>query len=193
MRALLYVLQAGAVIPAALISGIRSDLPGQIIAQVTQNVYDSPTGRVLLIPQGARLIGEYDSEVVAGQSRVLLAWDRLILPGGRSIRLDRQLGADASGYAGLEDRVDNHWGKMLRAALISSLLGVGGEVVSGGDSELVRALRGGVQDGTNEAGRRVVERELSVPPTLTIRPGFDFRVMVTRDIVLEPIETGGPQ
>ena len=179
----LYVLQAGAVIPAALISGIRSDL----------NVYDSPTGRVLLIPQGARLIGEYDSEVVAGQSRVLLAWDRLILPGGRSIRLDRQLGADASGYAGLEDRVDNHWGKMFRAALISSLLGVGGEVVSGGDSELVRALRSGVQDGTNEAGRRVVERELSVPPTLTIRPGFDFRVMVTRDIVLEPIETGGPQ
>ncbi|WP_447763342.1 TrbI/VirB10 family protein [Sphingopyxis panaciterrae] len=185
-----FILQAGAVIPAALITGIRSDLPGQISAQVTQNVFDSPTGRILLIPQGARLVGEYDSEVVAGQSRVLLAWDRLILPGGRSIRLDRQPGSDASGMAGLEDRVDNHWGRMLRAALISSLLGVGTEFASSRDSELVRALRAGVQDGTNEASRRVVERELSVPPTLTIRPGFAFRVIVTRDLLLEPIETG---
>lgn len=185
-----FILQAGAVIPAALITGIRSDLPGQISAQVTQNVFDSPTGRILLIPQGARLVGEYDSEVVAGQSRVLLAWDRLILPGGRSIRLDRQPGADASGMAGLEDKVDNHWGRMLRAALISSLLGVGTELVSGGDGDLVRALRAGVQDGTNEAARRVVERELSVPPTLTIRPGFAFRVIVTRDLILEPVDIG---
>lgn len=185
-----YILQAGAVIPAALITGIRSDLPGQISAQVTQNIYDSPTGRFLLIPQGARLVGDYDSEVVAGQSRVLLAWDRLILPGGRSIRLDRQPAGDAAGMAGLEDKVDNHWGRMLRAALISSLLGVGAEFGAGGDSELVRALRKGAQDGTNEAGRRVVERELSVPPTLTVRPGFAFRVIVTRDLLLEPIERG---
>ncbi|MBE1529860.1 type IV secretion system protein VirB10 [Sphingopyxis sp. OAS728] len=188
-----YVLQAGAVIPAALITGIRSDLPGQISAQVTQNVFDSPTGRVLLVPQGSRLVGDYDSEVIAGQSRVLLAWERLILPGGRSIRLDRQPGADASGMAGLEDKVDNHWGRMLRAALISSLLGVGTEFASSGDSELVRALRSGAQDGTNEAGRRVVERELSVAPTLTIRPGFAFRVIVTRDLVLEPIDSGARQ
>lgn len=188
-----FILQAGAVIPAALITGIRSDLPGQISAQVTQNVFDSPTGRVLLIPQGARLVGEYDSEIVAGQSRVLLAWDRLILPGGRSIRLDRQPGADASGMAGLEDKVDNHWGRMLRAALISSLLGVGTEISSGGDSDLVRALRAGSQEGVNEAGRRVVERELSVPPTLTVRPGFAFRVIVTRDLLLEPIGPGAPQ
>lgn len=186
-----HIIQAGSVIPAALITGISSDLPGQITAQVTQNVYDSPTGRTLLIPQGARLIGEYDSEVASGQSRVLLAWDRLILPGGRSISLERLPGADAAGRAGIEDRIDNHWGRMLRAALISSLLGVGSEVVSGGDSDLVRALRSGVQDGTNEAGRRVVERELSVPPTLTIRPGFVFRVIVTRDLVLAPAEPGG--
>lgn len=92
--------------------------------------------------------------------------------------------------AGLEDKVDNHWGRMLRAALISSLLGVGTELVSGGDSDLVRALRAGVQDGTNEAARRVVERELSVPPTLTIRPGFAFRVIVTRDLILEPVDIG---
>lgn len=180
-----FILQAGAVIPAALITGIRSDLPGQISAQVTQNVFDSPTGRILLIPQGARLVGEYDSEVIAGQRRVLLAWDRLILPGGRSIRLGRQPGADASGMAGLEDRVDNHWGRMLRAALISSLLGVGTELVSDNDSDLVRALRGGVQDSSNEAGRRVVERELSVQPTLTVRPGFAFRVIVSRDLIFE--------
>lgn len=182
------VIQAGTVIPAALITGIRSDLPGQITAQVTQNIYDSPTGRLLLVPQGARLIGEYDSEVAAGQRRVLLAWDRLILPGGRSIRLDRQPGADAAGYAGLEDRVNSHWGRMLRAALVSSLLGGGTELAASGEGDLVRALRSGLQDGTNEAGRRVVERELSVAPTLTVRPGFAFRVIVTRDLVFENSE-----
>lgn len=185
------IIQAGTVIPAALITGIRSDLPGQITAQVTQNIYDSPTGRLLLIPQGARLIGEYDSEVAAGQRRVLLAWDRLILPGGRSIRLDRQPGTDASGFAGLEDRVNNHWGRMLRAALVSSLLGVGTELAAGGEDDLVRALRSGLQDSTNEAGRRVVERELSVAPTLTVRPGFAFRVVVTRDLVMEA--SGAPR
>ena len=182
------VIQAGTVIPAALITGIRSDLPGQITAQVTQNIYDSPTGRLLLVPQGARLIGEYDSEVAAGQRRVLLAWDRLILPGGRSIRLDRQPGADAAGYAGLEDRVNSHWGRMLRAALVSSLLGVGTELAASGEGDLVRALRSGLQDGTNEAGRRVVEREISMAPTLTVRPGFVFRVIVARDLVFENSE-----
>lgn len=182
------VIQAGTVIPAALITGIRSDLPGQITAQVTQNIYDSPTGRLLLVPQGARLIGEYDSEVAAGQRRVLLAWDRLILPGGRSIRLDRQPGADAAGYAGLEDRVNSHWGRMLRAALVSSLLGVGTELAASGEGDLVRALRSGLQDGTNEVGRRVVEREISMAPTLTVRPGFVFRVIVTRDLVFENSE-----
>lgn len=183
------ILQAGSLIPAALVTGIRSDLPGQISAQVTQNVYDSPTGRILLIPQGARLVGEYDSEIAAGQSRVLLAWDRLILPGGRSIRLDRQPGADASGMAGLEDRVNNHWGRMLRAALVSTLLGVGSELSVGGEDDLARALRTGMQDSAGQAGRRVVERELGVRPTLTIRPGFAFRVIVARDLILEPQET----
>ncbi|MDR7060463.1 MULTISPECIES: TrbI/VirB10 family protein [unclassified Sphingopyxis] len=179
------VVQAGTVIPAALITGIRSDLPGQITAQVTQNVYDSPTGRLLLIPQGARLVGEYDSDVAAGQRRVLLAWDRLILPGGGSIRLDREPAGDASGMAGAEDRVNNHWGRMLRAAVVSSFLGIGTELAADGDGDLVRALRSGLQDSTNEAGRRLVERELSVPPTLTVRPGFSLRVIVTRDLILE--------
>ncbi|MGV7122316.1 TrbI/VirB10 family protein [Sphingopyxis sp. 550A] len=180
-----YVVQAGSVIPAALITGIRSDLPGQVTAQVTQNVYDSPTGRILLIPQGARLIGEYDSEIADGQNRVLLVWERLILPGGRSLALDRQPGADASGRAGLADRTDHHWGRVLRAALISTLLGIGVETGSGGDDALLRALRDGAQDSVNQAGQRIVEREMKVPPTLTIRPGHPLRVIVTRDLVFE--------
>lgn len=183
-----YVLQSGSVIPAALITGIRSDLPGQVTAQVTQNVYDSPTGRTLLIPQGARLVGDYDSEIAAGQERVLLAWDRLILPGGRSIRLDRQPGADARGMAGLADRTDHHWGSMLRAALVSTLLGVGAELGSDGDDAIVRALRDGSQDTINQSGRRLVERQMNIAPTLTIRPGFALRVLVTRDLILEPEE-----
>lgn len=182
-----YVVQAGAVIPAALISGIRSDLPGQITAQVTQNVYDSPTGRILLIPQGARLIGEYDSEVAAGQRRVLLAWDRLILPGGRSIALDRLPGADTTGMAGLADRTDYHWGSMLKAALVSTLLGVGAELGASDEDRLVQAARAGTQDSINETGRQVVERQLRIPPTITIRPGLALRVIVTRDLILEPL------
>lgn len=127
-----YVLQAGAVIPAALVTGIRSDLPGQITAQVTENVYDSPTGRYLLIPQGAKLIGVYDSQIAFGQSRVLLVWNRLILPDGRSIVLERQPGADAGGYSGLEDEVDHHWLKLFQAAALSTILGVGTQLGSTG-------------------------------------------------------------
>lgn len=185
-----HVVQAGSVIPAALITGIRSDLPGQVTAQVTQNVYDSPTGRILLIPQGARLIGEYDSEIADGQNRVLLVWERLILPGGRSLALDRQPGTDASGQAGLADRTDHHWGRVLRAALISTLLGIGAEAGSGGDGVLHRALRDGAQDSVNQAGQRIVEREMKVPPTLTIRPGRPLRVIVTRDLVFEEGSNG---
>ena len=181
------IVQAGSIIPAALITGIRSELPGQITAQVTQNVYDSPTGRILLIPQGARLIGEYDSEVAAGQTRVLLAWDRLILPDGRSIILDRQPGADGAGFAGLQDRVDQHWGNLLKAAAISTLLGVGVELGADSDDQLTRALRRGSQDTINQSGQQIVQRQLGVKPTLTIRPGHPLRVIVTRDLVLEPI------
>ena len=181
------IVQAGSIIPAALITGIRSDLPGQITAQVTQNVYDSPTGRILLIPQGARLIGEYDSEVAAGQTRVLLAWDRLILPDGRSIVLERQLGADAAGFAGLADRVNQHWGNMLKAAAISTLLGVGAELATNNNDPLAQALRYGTQDTINQTGQQIVRRQLDVPSTLTIRAGYPLRVVITRDLVLEPI------
>ena len=179
------ILQAGSVIPAALITGIRSDLPGLVTAQVTQNVYDSPTGRILLIPQGSRLIGDYDADIAFGQSRVLLAWNRLILPDGRSIMLERQPASDPGGFAGLQDRTDYHWGGVLKAALISTLLGVGSEFGAGQDGELARAIRRGTQDSVNRTGEQIVSRELGVRPTLNVRPGFSVRVLVTRDLILE--------
>jgi type IV secretory pathway VirB10-like protein len=182
-----YVLQAGAIIPAALITGIRSDLPGQITAQVTENVYDSPTGRALLVPQGTRIIGQYDSGVGFGQRRVLLVWTRLIFPNGRSIVLERQPGADAAGYAGLEDGVDFHWRELFKAAALSTILSVGAEAGSSGEeSDIVRALRSGASDSVSQVGQQIVQRQLQIAPTLTIRPGFPVRVIVTRDLVLEP-------
>ena len=190
-----YIVQAGSVIPAALLTGIRSDLPGQVTGQVTENVYDSPTGRYLLIPQGSRLIGIYDSQVSFGQSRLLLVWTRLIFPDGHSIGLERQAGADPEGYAGLEDQVDYHWDRLFMAAALSTLLGVGSELGAGNtDSDIVRALRRGSSDSLNQTGQQVVRRNLNVQPTLTIRPGFPVRVIVNRDLVLAPYQRcGGTQ
>lgn len=181
-----YVLQAGAVIPAALITGIRSDLPGQITAQVTESIYDSPTGRILLVPQGTRIIGEYGNDVGFGQRRILLVWNRLIFPNGRSIVLERQPGADAQGYAGLGDGVDYHWWDLAKAAGLSTLLSIGTELATNGEDRLVQAIRNGGQDTINDAGQQIIRRQLNVAPTLTIRPGFPVRVIVTRDLVLEP-------
>ena len=182
-----YIVQAGSVISAALITGLRSDLPGQITAQVTESIFDTPTGRSLLIPQGARLIGSYDSQVAFGQSRVLLVWTRLILPNGRSIVLERQPGADTAGNAGLEDEVDSHWRELFKAAALSTLLGTATEIgSSGNDNDIIRALRRGAGDTLNQTGQQVVRRNLNIQPTLTIRPGFPVRVIVNRDLVLEP-------
>jgi type IV secretion system protein VirB10 len=182
------VLQAGSVIAAALITGLRSDLPGLVTAQVTEDVYDSPTGKILLIPQGARLVGQYDAQIAFGQSRALLVWNRLIMPNGRSIVLERQPGADPQGYAGLEDQVDNHWGMLFKAAILSTILSVGSEAGTSGNSNgsLAQAIQQGVSQSINQTGQQVVSRSLSIQPTITIRPGFPVRVMVTRDLVLEP-------
>ncbi len=179
------ILQAGSTIPAALMTAISSDLPGQVTAQVTENVHDSPTGRILLIPQGARLVGEYHSEISAGQRRVLIAWDRLIFSDGRSIALDRLPAGDASGAAGLAGRTDYHFGNMVRAALISTMLGIGTELASNSEDRFARALRGGAQDTANETGRQIVERELNIPPTIRVAAGARLRILVTRDMILE--------
>ncbi|CAH0177287.1 TrbI/VirB10 family protein [Roseomonas sp. CECT 9278] len=181
-----FVIQAGSVIPAALLTGLRSDLPGQITAQVTANVFDSPTGRHLLIPQGARLIGAYDSRISFGQQRILLVWNRLILPNGRSVVLERMPGADEAGYAGLEDGVDYHWGRLFLAAGLATLLNLGLELGRDDESDIARAIRESGQDTVGRAGEEIVRRQLSVPPTLTVRPGFPVRVIVHRDLVLEP-------
>ncbi|UVK50422.1 conjugal transfer protein TraI [Mesorhizobium sp. AR02] len=187
-----YVVQAGSVIPAALLTGIRSDLPGQITAQVTEAVYDSPTGRFLLIPQGAKLIGQYDSSVAFGQSRILLVWSRLIMPDGTSIVLEREPGADTGGYAGLEDEVDNHWGMLFKAAVLSTLLSVGAEAgTSQDENNLVQAIRSGASNSISQTGQQIIQRQLNIQPTLTVRPGFPVRVIVTRDLVLAPYGQGG--
>lgn len=181
-----YILQAGAVIPAALITGLRSDLPGQITAQVTENIYDSPTGRFLVVPQGTRIIGQYDNSVQFGQRRLLLVWNRLILPNGRSIVLERQPGADTQGYAGLEDGVDYHGWDLAKAAGLSTLLSIGAELAIDDQDRLLRAIRNGGQTAINDAGQQIIRRQLDVAPTLTIRPGFPVRIIVTRDLVLQP-------
>jgi type IV secretory pathway VirB10-like protein len=178
-----YVVQAGTVIPAALITGIRSDLPGHVTAQVTEHVYDSPTGSHLLIPQGARLIGQYDSQVAFGQRRVLLVWNRIVMPDGTSVVLERLQGADTQGFSGLEDEVDYHWGQLFRAAALSTLLGVGTQLAIDDESEIARAIRESAQDSVSDIGQQIVRRQLDIQPTLTIRPGFPIRVIVNRDLV----------
>jgi len=187
-----YQVMAGTVIPAALVTGINSDLPGQVIANVTEAVYDTATGRHLLIPQGSRLIGRYDSQVAFGQRRVLLVWTRLILPDTSSVALDRLPGIDPAGYAGLEDGVDWHWDRILAGAALSTLLGVGAELAAPESrtdpdgNRLVIAVREGAQDTVNQVGQEITKRNASIQPTLTIRPGFPMGVMVNKDLVLRP-------
>ena len=186
-KASTYIVQAGTVIPGALITGIKSDLPGQVTAQVTEHVYDSPTGTHLLIPQGSRLIGQYDSQVAFGQSRVLLVWNRLIMPDGTSIVLERLQGTDPQGFSGLEDGVDYHWGQLFKAAALSTLLGVGTSIGSGNDeNEIAKAIRESAQDSVEDVGQQIVRRQLNIQPTLTVRPGFPIRIVVQRDLIMQP-------
>jgi type IV secretory pathway VirB10-like protein len=161
-------------------------LPGEIVAQVTQNVFDTPTGKILLVPQGAKLVGQYDAQITFGQSRALLVWTRLILPNGKSIILERQPATDTEGYAGLEDEVDNHWGMLFEAAILSTVLSVGSEAgTSDSENNLAQAIRQGASQSFNQTGEQVVGRSLNVQPTITIRPGFPVNVLVTHDLILE--------
>ncbi len=179
-------LLAGSVIAASLITGLNSDLPGMVTAQVTQNVFDTVTGNILLVPQGARLIGKYDSVVAFGQRRALVIWQRLILPDGSSVRLDNMPATDAAGYAGLVDKVDFHTWALLKGVAIATMVGVGSELSISGESDLVRAMRESAQSSTTRAGDQITQRNLDIQPTITIRPGAPVRVLVTRDIILAP-------
>lgn len=184
-------IKAGTIIPAVMISGINSDLPGQIIGQVRENVYDTATGQHLLIPAGARLVGTYDSTVTMGQERVLVAWRRIIYPDGSSVSLDLMPGADTSGYAGFNDKVNNHYWRIFGNALMLSLFSAGIQLSQPEprgdnyyDSQQILAAEIGRQMG--QLGMEMARRNMMIQPTLEIRPGYRFVVMVTKDIVLPP-------
>jgi type IV secretory pathway VirB10-like protein len=159
-----YSVLAGTVISAALVTGLNSDLPGQVIATVTAPVYDTVTGGILLVPQGSRLLGIYDSQTVFGDSRALVVWIRLILPNGRSVILDRLSGVDAQGFAGVTDSVDHHWRQLIGGGAVSSLLGIGAELASpqtrGGSGQILVAARTSVQDTVNQVGQELTRRNL---------------------------------
>ncbi|MFB7146141.1 IncP-type conjugal transfer protein TrbI [Agrobacterium deltaense] len=185
----LYELKRGSVIPATLISGINSDLPGRITAQVSQNVYDSATGHRLLIPQGTKLFGRYDSKVSFGQSRVLVVWSDIIFPSGSTLQIGGMAGTDAEGYGGFNDKVNNHYLKTFGSAVMIALIGTGIDMAVPQSSALA------TQDTASDAARRnfaetfgrvadrTIQRNMDVQPTLQIRPGYKFNVLVDQDIV----------
>ena len=181
-----YQIMAGTLISASLVTGLNSDLPGQVIGQVTENVYDTVTGEYLLIPQGARLLGRYDSVIAYGQSRALVAWTRIIFPNGNSIQLDNLPAVDGQGFAGLKDKVDRHTWQFMKGAVLSSLLSVGSELSSDDEGRLARALQNAGQDTANIAGQRIIERNLNIQPTLSVRPGWRFSIIVSKDLILKP-------
>ncbi|WP_454718964.1 TrbI/VirB10 family protein [Caulobacter segnis] len=186
-----FEVKAGTIIPAALVTGLESDLPGMVIAQVTEPVFDHQTGRTMLIPQGARLIGKYDSQVSYGQSRALVVFTRLIFPNGRSVDLGAMVGADPTGAGGLADRVDTHLPRLARAVGLSTLISIGASAAQNsaargaGDRVLLDATSG-VAGTASQTGQRLVDRDLQRAPTLKVRPGFPLRVLVDKDLVLPP-------
>jgi type IV secretion system protein VirB10 len=182
-----WTLSAGTIIPASLVTGLNSDLPGTVIAQVTENVRDSATGRTILVPQGARLIGSYDNKVGFGQRRALLVWQRIVFPDGSSVGLDAAPATDTSGYSGVEDSVDFHTWRLLTGIALSTLLGMGTELSFGSaESDLVRAVRESTQQNAGRAGDQITSRNLEVQPTLTVRPGWPLRALIHKDLVLRP-------
>ena len=192
MSASPYQVMAGTVIAAALVTGIKSDLPGDVIGTVTEPVYDTATGKFLLIPQGSRILGRYNSQVSYGQSRVQMVWNRIILPDTSSLTLDNLVGTDPAGYAGVEDEIDRHWGRILAGAALTTLLGVGAELVAPENRQdgnrIIIAGRDGLQDSVNQVGQELTRRNMNVQPTLTARPGLPVRVLVARDLALRPYQ-----
>lgn len=188
-----YTLAAGSVISASLLTGLNSDLPGMVTAQVTHAAYDSATGHILLIPQGARLIGDYDNVVAFGQSRALVVWKRIVFPDGSSIDIENMPASDPQGYAGLSDRVDRHSWELMKGIALSTLLGVGSELSlnNGSDGNLAQALAESAELSGARAGDQLVSHNLDVQPTLKVRPGYPVRVLVQKDLVLRPWQNSG--
>ncbi|WP_028624498.1 TrbI/VirB10 family protein [Pseudomonas sp. Ant30-3] len=187
-----YQVMSGTVVAGALVTGIKSDLPGDVIATVTEPIYDTATGKFLLIPQGSRILGKYNSQVSYGQSRVQVVWNRIILPDTSSLTLDNLIGTDPAGYAGLEDDVDWHWDRIFAGAVLTTLLGVGAELAApenrqDGDRVII-AGRDSLQDTVNQVGQEVTRRNLNIQPTLASRPGLPVRIIVNRDLVLRPYQ-----
>jgi type IV secretion system protein TrbI len=186
-----YTIMAGSLLAASLVTGLNSDLPGIAIAQITENVFDTVTGEHLLIPQGARLMGKYDSVIAFGQRRALVLWNRIILPNGDSVAIDNLPAVDGAGYAGLEDDVDMHSWQVLKGIGLATVFGISSELTLGDNGDtIVQALRQSVQTNTSQAGQHMVERELDVQPTITVRPGWPLRVIVAKDLVLKPYRVG---
>ena len=180
-----YEIQAGTVISGALVTGINSDLPGQIIGTVTQNVFDSVSGKYLLIPQGSRLLGRYSSVVGNGENRVLIAWQRLILPNGDSIVLDAMPGTNQEGQSGLHDRVNYHFAKLAQAAALSTAIAYGGNLAINPNSTSTNqdVVGNTIAQEASQIGQKIIDRQLNVQPTITIRPGWPFRILVNSDMI----------
>jgi type IV secretory pathway VirB10-like protein len=186
-----YQLMAGTVIPGLLLTALNSDLPGQILGQVSQNVFDTVSGNHLLLPQGTKVIGEYDSRIVYGQERVLIVWTRLILPNGKSVSLEGMPGVDLSGSAGLADKVNHHWGRLITGVVLSSLLGAGAQIAQGRtyntfDPSYGELAAQGFAQNMNQVGQQITRKDLNIQPTIEIRPGYRFNIFVNRDMTLEP-------
>ena len=187
------IYNSGTYIPGILISGVNSDLPGNMKGQVREDVYDTVTGNHLLIPKGTTLIGTYDSGVTFGQNRALVVWQRLIFPNGKTVLLDNMGGVDLSGYAGFKDKVDNHNLQLFKAVILSSILGAGTAIVSDDDDDdSSNDWQGEAGRGAGEQvimiGNRLADKLLSLQPTITIRPGYRFNIMLHSDLVLTPYE-----
>jgi type IV secretion system protein VirB10 len=185
-----YEIKAGTILPGALLTGIHSDLPGVMTGQVTEHVYDSVSGSHLLIPQGSRLIGRYSSLVGTGQNRVLIAWDRIILPNGDSMDMPTLPGVDALGRSGLADRVDYHVGRVGLATVLSTAIAYVGNIGRDTDSEN-DVVGETIAQQASQLGQRIIDRELDLPPTVTVRPGTRFNVLVNEDLILKPYTLPG--
>lgn len=187
-------LKTGAVIPGAMLTGVNSDLPGNTIAQVSQDVFDSATGRNLLIPQGTKIYGVYDSRIVYGQERVLIAWNRLIFPDGSSISLGAMPGADMGGMAGLNDDVNHHYMRIFGSALMMSLVsggmayaldGVNDSTKTDNGTRMTDEMTASLAQQLGQTTTTLLQRNLSIKSTLEIWPGYQFNIVVTKDVIFK--------